>query len=294
MSPIARLSCIHLDTPALGASVDFYGRCFGLSVTAEEGGAVALAASADRHSTLVLRAGDCSRIAGLEFESGSVDRLDEARAGLGDIQADDTLAFPAEGALVLIDPDGTVLRVVVRDRPSDPVGGDHDRPEQMSHLVLNSPDPAAMVRFYTERLGFRVTDAYERNLLTFLRCDQPQHHCLGIAPGETAGLNHFAVDCGDIDALMRSVGRMKQAGYEPIWGPGRHGPGGNVFCYYADPIGLVAEFTCDVLQIEDDAAWSPSVWERTPANGNVWGTGGPSPEAVALMAGHLPKFRADA
>jgi len=284
MSPISRLSCIHLDTPALDASVDFYSRCFGLAVAAETDGAVALAGTADAGRTLVLRAGGVPRIAGLEFEAGSPARLEQAREALADVRVEDTLAFPQEGALVLNDPDGTVLRIAAAG-PAGAGVDDGDRPERMSHLVLNSPDAEATVRFYTGRLGFRVTDAYERDLLTFLRCDQPQHHCLGIAPGEAAGLNHFAVDCGDIDTLMKGVGRMRQAGYEPIWGPGRHGPGGNVFCYYADPTGLVAEFTCEVLQIGDDQPWSPGVWERVPANGNVWGTGGPTPQAVALMAG---------
>lgn len=287
MVSLSRLACVHLDTPSLDASIDFYGRCFGLSVSDGTEDAVCMTAAADTGATLVLRRSAQARLAGLEFETGSALALSAARTAVADLLVEDGLAFGEGGSVTLLDPDGTLIRIR-REAPTA-TSAPGDRPEHMSHIVLNSPDTKRLVAFYVERLGFRISDAYERDLLTFLRCDQPQHHCLGIAPGDAAGLNHFAVDCGDIDTLMKSVGRMKQAGYEPIWGPGRHGPGGNVFCYYADPTGLVAEFTCEVLQIEDDAAWTPKVWERTPGNGNVWGTGAPSPDAVAMMAGYPPR-----
>ena len=160
-----------------------------------------------------------------------------------------------------------------------------DRPLYPSHVVINSPDALRLVEFYTKTLGFVVTDAYEKELLTFLRCDQPQPHCIAISPAETAGLNHFALDCRDLDSVMRSVGRMQALGYTPIWGPGRHGPGGNIFCYYQDPDSFVPEFTCDVLQIADPDRWEPKEWPRIPINGNVWGTGGPTPRALELMSG---------
>jgi catechol 2,3-dioxygenase-like lactoylglutathione lyase family enzyme len=158
----------------------------------------------------------------------------------------------------------------------------------MSHVVLNSPHPERLIEFYVDTLGFRISDKYERGLLTLLRCHQPQHHCLGIAPASYSGLNHFAMDCGTIDAVMTGVGRMKRAGIEPIWGPGRHRPGGNVFCYFEDPNGFVAEFTCEVLSIPDGDRWEPKEWARTPENANVWGTGGASPRAIKLMNDNPP------
>ncbi len=289
MGLISRLACVVLDTPALAASVEFYTRGFGLDITDRSDEAVGLSGRRDELPSLVLRQADHAGLGGLEFEpSPSFNRADPDQA-LSDIEIVDCLPFSDGTDFCLQDPDGTPVRIrrsgnIAAVSSAEP----SDRPDHLSHLVINSPDAARLVAFYVDRLGFRISDAYERELLTFLRCDQPQHHCLGIAPGDRAGLNHFAADCGSIDGLMKSVGRMKQAGHEPVWGPGRHGPGGNVFCYYADPFGLVAEFTCDVLQIEDDAAWVPRVWERTPLNGNVWGTGGPSPEAIRRMAGQAP------
>lgn len=296
MAAITRLACIHIDTPDLAVSSDFYVRGFGLAQVAGTDDAVALG-PAGGAACMVLRASSVAGLSGLEFElprtvalSAEAKRLIQAGAAL----ALDELPFASGPTLALRDPDGTRLRLRHADLPDAvPPPAPGDRPEAISHVVVNSPNAAALTRFYVEVLGFRVADAYEKDLLTFLRADQPQHHCLGVSPGERAGLNHFAVETGDIDALMKCVGRMRQGGFEPIWGPGRHGPGGNVFCYYADPVGLVAEFTCEVLQIQDDAAWTPRVWARTPANGNVWGTGGPSPVAVSLMSGAAAPAKID-
>ncbi len=268
MTPVATgLACLHLDTPRLDESTAFYVDAFGLSVGERRGDAAALVAS-DGQRAVVLRRAERAGLAALEFSADD----------LGDL-AEPTDAPFSGGARALRDPDGGLVLISARPAVQPAIAG--DRPERVSHAVINSPDPARLVRFYEQRLGFRVSDRYERELLTFLRARSPQHHCLGVAPAERAGLNHFAVETGTIDALMTSVGRMRQAGHEPIWGPGRHGPGGNVFCYYADPAGLVAEFTCEVMQVGDD--WRPTTWERTPANGNVWGTGAPSSEAVRLM-----------
>ena len=38
----------------------------------------------------------------------------------------------------------------------------------------------------------------------------------------------------DIDGVMRGIGRMRDAGKDPVWGPGRHGPGNNRFVYFHD------------------------------------------------------------
>ncbi len=287
MHPIISLIGITLDTTRLTAMADFYTSAFGLTPLEVSEHSVALRGDADELPHLRLRQAGRRGLGGLLFAMRSAADVDASASALSRIGVD-LVEPPGAGrdgyGFAIRDPDGTLLRFVVKPEcPRDHAAG--DRPLFLSHIVLNSRDAPALVAFYTDILGFTVSDAYERDLLTFLRCDQPQHHCIGISPGETAGLNHFAMDCGDIDSLMRCFGRMQRLGHIPVWGPGRHGPGGNVFCYYQDPDHFVPEFTCDVLQITDPDAWSPREWARTPANGNVWGTGAPSPRAVELMSG---------
>ncbi|MER7583194.1 VOC family protein [Kitasatospora sp. NPDC097691] len=55
-------------------------------------------------------------------------------------------------------------------------------PDRLSHVVLNSPDLNAAKAFYTDALGFAVSDTYTDDLMVFLRCNS-QHHCVVLAPG---------------------------------------------------------------------------------------------------------------
>lgn len=283
MQPPIALSGLVLETPLLADTGAFYADHFGLQPEWPSEREVALSVVAAAHPPLVLRHGAVPRLAALSFAYPHRQALARAQreadaAGLGPRAGGDGFA--------VLDPDGCELRFHIG---SDASSADRslaiDRPLFMSHVVVNSPEPERLVAFYRDRLGFAVTDRYEKGLLTFLKCDQRQHHCVGVAPAERAGLNHFAMDCGTLDALMRGISRMRSLGHEPLWGPGRHGPGGNIFCYFEDPAGFVPEYTCDVMQIEDDADWVPAEWKRTPENANVWLSGGPPARAVALMSG---------
>lgn len=292
MQPIKALIGVTLHTPHMQAMADFYAGAFGLAISAVGPEETGLRGAAGTPRQLVLRRAEQQGLAGLTFAMGSAHDVDQSAAALraaGVVILQSPGASADGHAFVAVDPDGLQLCFAAA-APTDPIPAKGDKPLYLSHVVINTPQPDRMLAFYRDVLGFTVSDAYEKGLLSFLRCDQPQHHCLGISPAKASGLNHFAMDCGGIDALMRGVGRMKAKGHSPVWGPGRHGPGGNIFCYFEDPDGFVPEFTCDVLQIEDPAAWQPQEWTRTPENGNTWLTGGPSPRAIELMSGQAPTY----
>ena len=158
-------------------------------------------------------------------------------------------------------------------------------PEKMSHFVFNSPDNVAMRDFYIDVLGFELADWYAPNIFFFLKCTE-EHHCMGLEKCDNSSLNHMAYQVADLDAMMRCVGQMQLKGYEPLWGPGRHGPGGNCFCYFVDPDGYVVEYTSELIQIPDGTDWTPQEWKPGPDNANVWRTGGRNELAIKLMSGH--------
>ena len=47
---------------------------------------------------------------------------------------------------------------------------------------------------------------------------------------------------------MRGMGRMKDNGHPIQWGPGRHGPGNNVFAYFCGPDEVPLEYAAEVQQ----------------------------------------------
>jgi catechol 2,3-dioxygenase-like lactoylglutathione lyase family enzyme len=279
------LQALALETPALDPSVDYYTKGFGLRLVHRTADRADFAGADGRTVILTLHNGPTPRLRALTLVLDATRDLELAEAALR--QNGVPVVSSSAQALTVRDPDGRDITFVT-DEAVHIEADAEARPLHVSHVVINSQDAARLTSFFTDTLGFTVADRYEQDLLTFLRCAQPQHHCIGISPGAQNSLNHFSVDCGSIDALMKGVGRMQKIGLTPIWGPGRHGPGGNVFCYFEDPTGFVAEFTCDVIQIHDEANWVVREWPRVPDTANVWGTGGPSPRAIELMSGRLP------
>ena len=77
--------------------------------------------------------------------------------------------------------------------------------------------------------------------MEFLRCSA-DHHSIAIFRNNGPSLNHVAYELPNIDGLMRGAGRLKQSGFDIEWGIGRHGPGSNVFSYFIEPNGFVAEY----------------------------------------------------
>lgn len=146
-------------------------------------------------------------------------------------------------------------------------------PQKISHIVLHSPDHQEMVRFFTDVLGFKISD-WLGDFMCFLRCNQ-WHHRIALLPGPPC-LNHVAYDMLGVDDMMRGIHRLKQMGTDIRWGPGRHTAGNNTFSYFTTPGGFAVEYTADLEEV-DDATWQSTVHAPAPLIMDQWGigTGGP-------------------
>jgi catechol 2,3-dioxygenase-like lactoylglutathione lyase family enzyme len=172
------------------------------------------------------------------------------------------------------DPDGRNLAFVCEcadhaDRQDRP-----DRVRKIVHVNLNARDFDASLAFFTKTLGFRLID--ENAPLSFLHCANADHCSIVLAKSEFATLNHIAFDVPDFDSVMRGMGRMKDNGYPVEWGPGRHGPGNNVFAYFCGPDEVPLEYAAEVLQIDD--GYTPrgsEFWKFAPNRSEQWGITAP-------------------
>ena len=146
-------------------------------------------------------------------------------------------------------------------------------PQKLSHVVINSTDVEATKSFYETHLGFKLSD-WLGGMMCFMRSG-PQHHLLAIAQAPSVSLNHVSFEMRGIDEYMRGTGRLMRHGYDPMWGPGRHGPGDNTFTYFRDPEDNIVEYTTELEVIEDDDKWEPRVFDLDdPKSSDQWGTGG--------------------
>lgn len=180
------------------------------------------------------------------------------------------LDAPGGGAGFLVHgPEAQAYRFMTESSAAAALPPDRDKPIQLTHAVVNANDVAAAERFVVDTLGFRVSD--RTRAMTFVRCNS-KHHCLAFAHAEVSSLNHLAFEMTDTDAVMRGIGRMRDAGIEAVWGPGRHGPGNNVFAYFIAPYGGIIEYTAEVSEVADDyKVGTPDDWKWPPGRIDHWG-----------------------
>ena len=181
------------------------------------------------------------------------------------------------------DPEGRNFAVVcdVADHPrSLPLA---DRPTKLSHVNLNCRDNDATFGFLAGALGFKLSD--QTRQFRFVRCNA-DHHSLVLGFNDNANLNHIAFEMPDLDSVMRGIGRMRDHGYPVEWGPGRHGPGNNVFAYFCGPEELPIEYTGEMQQVDDTyRVGKPEDWTWPPGRLDHWGlTPGPSKRVKAAQA----------
>lgn len=168
---------------------------------------------------------------------------------------------PYDAPPILINVPGTKPQ-----RPPNVVGTSVDKPiapRGLSHVVWFVPDLAKAENFYTQRLGFRVTDIFTgpggMRAGVFLRpAGTQEHHCLFLLQSfnpHMVGMNHFTYHLGSADEVLQAGWRFQQRGYQSFWGPGRHIFGSNHFWYFNSPFGGMIEYDAD-MDLHDDS-WQP-------------------------------------
>jgi len=180
------------------------------------------------------------------------------------------------------DPEGRNIAIVCGVNDHADSADQPDRPRKLSHVNVNCGDSDATLACYRDALGFTLTDTTTR--LRFLSCNADHHSLvLGFTGGAT--LNHIAFEMPDLDSVMRGAGRMRDHGRTIEWGPGRHGPGNNVFCYFLGPEDMPVELTAEMQQIDaQHRAKTPEQWTWLPGRLDHWGIS-PAPSERMDSAG---------
>lgn len=197
---------------------------------------------------------------------------------------------PGEGHGLIVElPEGVILRFLTGSGEVAPITN-RDMPVQLTHCVFNAADAEAMGHAVEDILGFRVSD--RTKAMVFVRCNT-SHHSTAFARAGFTSLNHVAFEMDDLDAVMRGIGRLRDTGMTPAWGPGRHGPGDNVYAYFIAPFGAVIEFSTAVEKVSDDyQAGSPEDWTWPPNRIDQWGLSDKD-NAALRVAEEKFRFRRD-
>ncbi len=270
---------IGLADPDAGAA--FFDKVWNLIPVATQGGAHYLRGSGPFHHILSVRRADRQCVVRMTFDTADRVTVDALHAqvrthGLATIDPPAPLRQPhGTYGFGFKDPEGRNVAVVCGVEDHADSADQPDRPTKLSHINLNAGVSDATIAFYCEALGFSLSDTTKK--LRFLSCNSDHHSVVvGFSGGPT--LNHLAFEMLDLDAVMRGAGRMRDDGRPIEWGPGRHGAGNNVFCYFLGPEDFPIEYTSEMQQI--DASYrpgGPENWTWPPGRLDQWGiTAAPS------------------
>ena len=178
MLNIKRLGHVGLTVPDVEATVEFYERIVGLEVSARVDGAVFLRCNEDHHC-LGLYPGETRDLhhLGLELHDQEVlQAAHEELLQLGVTPEAREYVEPGHGeARCYRDPDGHLIELFSgMEIISDPLQPREIRPLKYGHITFLTPDLPRAVDFYTETLGFRVSDTIDGSA-AWLRCNQEHH-----------------------------------------------------------------------------------------------------------------------
>ena len=288
---IRSFAYVGFVSPAAEAWRTFGPEVLGAQLADRPDGAIAL--RIDEYAPrIVVHSGDHDDVAYIGWDCGDSDGLAETVAR---VRAAGCSAVPdAEAARVrqvtelvaFTDPWGFRhelthgLREVGPFVPGRPMSGFVTGDQGLGHLVLLLPDLDAGMQFFTETLGFLVSDHIEIGVsLRFLHCNA-RHHTLALSavPG-MVGIHHLMLEVREIDDVGRALDIVNAAGIPVPMGFGRHTNDHMTSFYVRTPSGFEIEYGAGGRVI-DDATWQIETYDAM----SLWGH---KPPAEPLFPGIL-------
>jgi catechol 2,3-dioxygenase len=135
----------------------------------------------------------------------------------------------------------------------------------LGHVVLQVADLERSTAFYTQVLGFKVSDVYPEQMMpggmVFLRCKN-DHHCLalvgaGSAPSANDELHHFAFEVPTLEEVVRARQHLRAHNVK-IDFEGRRRAGCQIAVEFRDPDNHSVEIYWGVDQVGSDGRVRPS------------------------------------
>jgi catechol 2,3-dioxygenase-like lactoylglutathione lyase family enzyme len=142
---------------------------------------------------------------------------------------------------------------------------------KLGHVAYRCHDVQRVVKFYTEALGFRVSD-WRADRFAFLRC-AVDHHTINFVADEHQRLYHIAFEAKDYAEIHRACDHLAKNDLRLVWGPGRHNIGHNVAIYHMNSDRVRVEIFVEMDQMKDESLgyFDPRPWHGDhPQRPKVW------------------------
>lgn len=187
-----------------------------------------------------------------------------------------------DDSVAVRDPDGwlTVFGLPRHDLPSLKAVNSvtaQSFPARLQHVVVASNNLSAMMEFYENVLGFVISDYVcedtedpQSKRVAFYRSD-PEHHSFAVFQASTVGADHHAYEVNCWNDIRDWADHLSNLHIPIWWGPGRHGPGNNLFFMFQDPHGHPIELSAELEHMPREM--SARIWPADERSLNLWGPG---------------------
>jgi len=272
---ITRIGHLALVSPDVDRLVSYYTDVLGFEITSRAGGTAYLTPELVHHA-VTISPGAERGLDHLAFQiEGSLDdvQAELSAAGIAAARRSDTEPGIPE-LLELEDPDGNRLQLYAETDSVDAPDASGIRPQKLGHVCYFVNDVQATTEFY-EQLGFRWSD-WMGDFFVFLRCNSDHHSLNLLRSANSRRLHHIGYELRDWPHVQLACDALARNDHPLVWGPGRHGPGHNLFTYHHDPDGNVVELFCelDVMLDESLGYFEPRPWHQdVPQRPKVWTPG---------------------
>lgn len=276
-------SHIGFRVPDVAATAEFYTRVLGLVIHAELPGGGLRLGWGQGHHVVDLLAGPAGldHIAFEVRDPGGLAALEKRLRDAGHVvteldpaELDDARPVPdGPRGVVCTDPDGNAVRFHTPVyRAGEHAADTGRRPIRYQHVTLSTADVPNTVAFYVGVVGFRISDQLADGGFAWLRSDRDHHTLAVVATGRSGGIDHYSYDLAEWADFKSWCDRLTDEEVDVAWGPGRHGPGNNLFVFFDDPAGNHVELSAEMERFHDDrVTYTPRRWEPIPNSVNLWG-----------------------
>ena len=173
------------------------------------------------------------------------------------------------GSFSVEDPDKNVLCFgVLKDKSTASLNGIH---APLQHLTFASEDVVSFQNFYENKLGFQVTDRVVKNngeLATCFTTSNHEHHTIACFKSSKKGMDHHSYEAGDWNHIKGWCDHFASNNIKLMWGPGRHGPGNNLFVFIEDIDGNWIEISAELETVHGRPVKN---WPQEERTLNLWG-----------------------
>ncbi len=277
MNPHRHLQRLHLQSPQASTLAHFYAKTFGM--TCHEAHGVWFCRHEGRE--VLISEGHAGKLHYALFAIQHPAEWDAFKTQTSHLQPASLKAHPElpASALGFCDPDHNCMVFVLASElaqatktPEQQAPSAAPPAAETQHFALRTQQIDAMKQFYTEGLGFTLSDVVKDDSGQLKACfvrGNDMHHTVALFGAPVTCFDHQSFETPSWEDLKNWADHMGHLRTEIVWGVGRHGPGNDVFFMVRDPDGNLAEISSEIEICSDKRPVGQ--WRHEERTLNLWG-----------------------